>query len=93
MTADIVNLRRFKKLKARAEKQTDAERNRVRFGRTKAEKAVSSAEADQLARQLDGARLGGQAAAAVVVPTAANQGAFSSHSSHDDEDLDPGNVS
>lgn len=36
--ADIVNLRRFRKAKARAEKETAADENRARHGRTKAEK-------------------------------------------------------
>ena len=38
--AEIVNLRRARKGKARAEKDARAADNRVRFGRTKAERAV-----------------------------------------------------
>lgn len=37
--AEIVNLNRFKKAKARDSKDQAATENRVRFGRTKAEKA------------------------------------------------------
>ena len=38
--ADIVNLKRARKDKARRERQGEAEANRRRFGRTKAEKAA-----------------------------------------------------
>ncbi len=51
--AEIVNLRRARKAKARAEKDKAAEQNRVRFGRTKAEKTASRAEEDRAARRLD----------------------------------------
>ena len=36
--ADIVNLRQFKKQKARGDRETQAEQNRALHGRTKAEK-------------------------------------------------------
>ncbi len=39
--AEIVNLRRVRKNKARAEKDAAAEENRVRFGRSKAERTNS----------------------------------------------------
>ena len=93
MTAEIVNLRRVRKLKARSIKEREAERNRVQFGRTKAERAISAAEAARTARQLDGARMGGISGTLAVVPVAANEGEFIAHGNHDDEDLDPGNVS
>jgi hypothetical protein len=41
MTADIVNLRQFKKKQARSEKEKQAEQNRISFGRTKAEKTLT----------------------------------------------------
>lgn len=41
--ADIVNLRQARKKKARNAKNRQAEDNRVRFGRTKAEKALTGA--------------------------------------------------
>ncbi len=44
MTNDIVNLRQFRKSKARAERDAKAEQNRVKFGRTKAEKKLQKAE-------------------------------------------------
>jgi len=37
--ADVVNLNRVRKAKAKADKAKRAEENRIRFGRTKAEKA------------------------------------------------------
>ena len=54
--ADLVNLNRFRKQKARAEKEAAAAENRVRFGRTKAEKEVEAQEATRKARLLDGHR-------------------------------------
>ena len=57
MTNDIVNLRQFRKSKARAEKDAKAEENRVKFGRTKAEKQLQKAEKEKARRQLDGHKL------------------------------------
>ena len=42
--ADILSLSKARKAKARAEKETTAEANRLKFGRTKSEKQMSSAE-------------------------------------------------
>lgn len=44
MSADIVNLRRARKAKARAEKEQRAAENRVLFGRSKAQRTTSDAE-------------------------------------------------
>lgn len=55
--ADVVNLRRLRKQKARAEKDKDAAANRAKFGRTKAEKNTSAVEARQGAALLDQAKL------------------------------------
>ena len=57
MTNDIVNLRQFRKSKARAERDAKAEENRVKFGRTKAEKKLQKAEKEKARRQLDGHKL------------------------------------
>ncbi|OEC98111.1 MULTISPECIES: DUF4169 family protein [unclassified Rhizobium] len=43
MSAEIVNLRQFRKKQARADKEKQAEQNRISFGRTKAEKKLTSA--------------------------------------------------
>lgn len=56
MSGDIVNLRQARKAKARAEKEAEAAANRAKFGRTKAEKASSAAEASKVRRLLDGAK-------------------------------------
>ena len=41
MSAEIVNLRQFRKKQARSEKEKQAEQNRVSFGRTKFEKQLT----------------------------------------------------
>ena len=55
---DIVNLKRVRKSQARAAAAAEAEANRAKHGRTKAEKLQAKAEAVQLARTLDGAKIG-----------------------------------
>lgn len=52
--ADVINLKRARKAKVRAEKENEAEVNRRAHGRTKAERALTKAEADAAARKLDG---------------------------------------
>lgn len=54
---EIVNLRQARKHKARAEKDREAEANRAKFGRTKAEKAQARDEKDRAGRRLDQAKL------------------------------------
>lgn len=55
--AEIVNLRRVKKQRARAEAAGQAAENRARHGRNKAEKARDAADAARRDAGLDGARL------------------------------------
>jgi hypothetical protein len=55
--AEIVNLRRLKKQKARAEKEKDAEVNRVRFGTPKSEQRVNSARSEKARTDLEGKKL------------------------------------
>jgi hypothetical protein len=57
MTGDIVNLRQFRKQKARTEKEKQAEQNRLTFGRTKTEKNLTSALNDKASKQLDQGKL------------------------------------
>lgn len=52
--ADIVNLNRARKAKARAAKEDAAAQNRALFGRTKAEKQLEAARKAAEARKLDG---------------------------------------
>ncbi|MBN9025185.1 DUF4169 family protein [Kaistia nematophila] len=56
MTADIINLNRFRKEKARAEKAAVAEENRVRFGRTRAQKALDRISAEKARHHVDSHR-------------------------------------
>ncbi len=57
MTGDVVNLRQFRKQKARSEKDKQAEQNRLSFGRTKSEKSLTTALNDKAERQLDQGKL------------------------------------
>ncbi|GAK69278.1 hypothetical protein RRU01S_04_01000 [Agrobacterium rubi TR3 = NBRC 13261] len=57
VTGDVVNLRQFRKQKARTEKDKQAEQNRLTFGRTKAEKNLTSALNDKADRALDQGKL------------------------------------
>lgn len=54
---EIVNLNRARKAKARAAAKTTAEENRIRFGRTKAEKDGLRREAERADRAIEGHRL------------------------------------
>ena len=49
-----VNLNRFKKQKARAEKQARADQNAVKFGRSKAEKDREKSQAEKAKHHIDG---------------------------------------
>ena len=55
--SDPVNLNKFRKAKAKAEKEQTAKENRARFGRTKAAKQLDKARADKLSKQTEGHRL------------------------------------
>jgi len=48
-----INLNKARKARVRAEAKDAAAGNRVRFGRTKAEKAASKLEAERAGRRLD----------------------------------------
>ncbi len=84
MSADIINLKRVRKQRARAEKAQQAERNRAQFGRTMAERTTSAADVARAGSLLDGAR----------IEPPANEGGFPAVAAHDgSDDLDPGSVS
>jgi hypothetical protein len=55
--AELINLRRARKARDRAEAEKDAEANRRKFGRSKAEHAQTEAEAERAARDLEGKKL------------------------------------
>ncbi|MHA6261739.1 DUF4169 family protein [Arenibacterium sp. CAU 1754] len=52
--AEPVNLNRFRKEKARAERKARAKQNVATFGRTKAEKDLEKAREEKAQRDLDG---------------------------------------
>jgi len=54
--AEIINLNRARKAKARADAGKQAEANRAKFGRTKAEKDAEAAEQARRDALLDGAK-------------------------------------
>ena len=55
--AEVVNLRQARKRRDRAERETEAEANRIKHGLGKAEKTLASARREQDARKLEGHRL------------------------------------
>ena len=55
--SNVVKLNRFRKKKQREEKAKQAEINRIRHGRTQAEKDLELAERARAARLLEGKRL------------------------------------
>ena len=57
MSAEIVNLRQFRKPQARSEKEKQAEQNRISHGRTKAEKQLTRALNEKAEKVLDQGRI------------------------------------
>lgn len=53
---NVINLNKFRKSKARAEREKQAGVNRRLHGRTKAERAREALQKQQLTRSVDGAR-------------------------------------
>jgi len=47
------NLNKFRKAKARSDRETQAAQNRVKYGRTKAEKSLGQAKAQKQAKMVD----------------------------------------
>jgi hypothetical protein len=54
--AEIINLRRARKARAKAEGEKQAAENRIRFGRTKTERERVAAEDELAARRIEGHR-------------------------------------
>jgi hypothetical protein len=52
--ADLVNLNKARKQKAREAAQATAAQNRILFGRTRAEKAAESSAAEKARREIEG---------------------------------------
>ena len=55
---EVINLRLARKAKKRSDKAREAEANRAKFGRSKAEKAAQHIEQARTERELDGKRRG-----------------------------------
>jgi hypothetical protein len=55
--AEIVNLRRVKKAKARAEKSAQAEANRAKHGTPKAVRDLAKVQEEKAAREIDAHKL------------------------------------
>lgn len=55
--AELINLNKARKAKARADAERQAAENRVRFGRSKAQKTQDATEAEAMRRKLDGLKL------------------------------------
>ena len=56
MSAEIINLSKVRKAKARADKSAYAEQNRAKFGVSKAQKDLADSIKEKAARLLDQAR-------------------------------------
>ncbi|MDX2307563.1 MAG: DUF4169 family protein [Hyphomicrobium sp.] len=57
MSAEIINLNKYRKAKARAEKEQAAAENRIRHGRTKGERARDEADRARQGQQHDSREL------------------------------------
>ena len=57
MTAEIVNLKQFRKKQARSDKQKQADQNRVSFGRGKSEKQLTTKLNDKASKALEDGRI------------------------------------
>lgn len=54
--AEIVNLNRFRKAQDRVKQRAEADENAVKFGRTKAQRALEEAQAEQARATLEAHR-------------------------------------
>jgi hypothetical protein len=52
--AELINLNKARKAKARAAGKAQASENRVRFGQTKGQKAATKLDAERVRRELEG---------------------------------------
>lgn len=55
--AEPINLNKFRKARAKADKEKLAEENRAKHGQTKVDKAKAKTEADNIVKLIDGHRL------------------------------------
>jgi len=52
--AEVINLNRTRKIRAKGAARAKASENRAAFGRTKAERTLEAARAEKAARELEG---------------------------------------
>lgn len=83
MSAEIVNLNKFRKAKERTDKERQAELNRAKHGRTKIERQREEDDGERRNKLLDGAKLA----------TGQQPSNDTGRESAADNDLDPGTVS
>ncbi|MGY5775450.1 DUF4169 family protein [Rhizobium sp. LEGMi135b] len=57
MSAEIVNLRQFRKKQARSDKEKQAEQNRIAFGRSKTEKKLTTTLNEKAAKTHEAGRI------------------------------------
>lgn len=82
MSAEIVNLNRYRKERARKSRQAQAAENRARFGRTREDQEFQASVEEMRRRALEGAKLERDAAEARMEGPESSSG-----------ELDPGAVS
>lgn len=83
MSAEIVNLNKFRKAKERADQERQAELNRAKYGRSKSEREQDEGDDSRRNKLLDGAKLS----------NAQQPSNDTGRESAADNDLDPGTVS
>jgi len=83
MSAEIVNLNKFRKAKERADQERQAELNRAKYGRSKSEREQDEGDDSRRNKLLDGAKLA----------NAQQPSNDTGRESAADNDLDPGTVS
>lgn len=57
MSANVINLNKVRKARAKKKHEAKAEQNRILFGRTKAQKARDEAEAREATKRMDRLKL------------------------------------
>lgn len=85
MAGNVVNLNKFRKQKARADKAKQAEINRVRHGRTKAQREREHTDRERAARLLEGKRLEQAAEIATESDARSDDDAGATHAEESEE--------
>ncbi|MBS0233200.1 MAG: DUF4169 family protein [Proteobacteria bacterium] len=59
MTAEIINLNKVRKARERADREREAQENRLKYGQSKSERGLADAQHRKSQAELDGARRDG----------------------------------